>query len=100
MFDKSAVTNPAVLEESLCNVTKRYRVQGETTNMMIADELGLIAGDGSLERPFCCFHNHFDGCLVAIRTSYRELVIFDKHEMHKRVQARMIEHGVGREIKG
>lgn len=99
LYGLSEVTNPAVLEESLCDITKRYRVHGEKTNMIIADELGLISGDGSLEKPFCCFFNHFDGTLVAIRINHGEIVIFNKHEMHKRVQARMTEHEVGEEIK-
>ena len=95
----SAVTNPAILEEALCDVTKRYRLRYETTNRIIANELGLISGEGSLQFPFCCFFNHFDGTLVAIRINHDEIVIFNKHEMHKRVQARMIEHEVGVEIK-
>lgn len=97
MSDKSAATNPAVLEESLCDISKSYRLRFETTNMMIADELGLIAGDGSLLRPFCCFFNRFDGTLVAIRIKNDEIVIFNKNRMHKRVQERMIEHDLGRE---
>lgn len=98
--DKSAVTKLSIREESLCDITKRYRLHEDTRNMEIADCLGLICGDGSLERPFCCFFNSFNGALVAIRINISELIIFDKHEMHKRVQLRMIEHEVGEEIKG
>lgn len=99
MHNKSAVTNPAVLEESLCDVTKRYRLRGDPTNRIIANELGLVMGDGSLQMPFCCFFNHFDGTLVAIRVNHEELVIFNKDEMHKRVQARIVEYDGIVEIK-
>lgn len=100
MSDKSAVTNPAVLEESLCDVVKRYSLRGGSpTNRIVAYELGLVAGDGSLEHPFCCFFNHFDGTLVAIRVNHDEIVIFNKHEMHRRVQARALEQGMFKEIK-
>lgn len=99
MPDKSAVTNPAILEESLCDVAKRYRILGEVTSRIIANELGLIMGDGTLEHPYCCFFNHFDGTLVAIRINHDEIMIFNKHEMHKRVQARALKNGVVKEIK-